>query len=131
MYSVSRVASGPRAKLALKVLLLPEVYSTDRSKAVVPMLVLPFATLSFILRGDCFKYCHELFCYCVFSIFSIAITSLRKKRANLSAFRVSSSSWCLGRAATCNCGALWTFSLPCFHSKIPEWAKNYISEINK
>ena len=29
-----------------------EIYSTDRSKAVVPMLVLLFVTLWFILRGD-------------------------------------------------------------------------------
>ena len=30
----------------------PMVYSTDRSKAVVPVLVLPFVALWFILRGD-------------------------------------------------------------------------------
>ena len=30
------------------------VYSTDRSKAVVPVLVLLFVTLRFILRGDLF-----------------------------------------------------------------------------
>ena len=39
--SVLRVASGPRV-----------VYSTDRSKAVVPVLVLFFVALWFILRGD-------------------------------------------------------------------------------
>ena len=49
----------------------------DRSKAVVPVLVLLFVALWFILRGDL------LF----FSPFSIAITSLGKERANLSAFR--------------------------------------------
>ena len=27
-------------------------------------------------------------------------------------FSVSSSSWCLGRAAVCNCGTPWTFLLP-------------------
>ena len=32
----------------------PVVYSTDRSKAVVPMLVLLFVALWFILRGDLF-----------------------------------------------------------------------------
>ena len=32
----------------------PMVYSTDRSKAVVPVLVLPFVALWFILRGDLF-----------------------------------------------------------------------------
>ena len=33
----------------------PVVYSTDRSKAVVPMLALLFVALWFILRGDFFK----------------------------------------------------------------------------
>ena len=60
----------------------------------------------------------------IFSLFSIAITSLGEERANLSnlsAFRkscsicaclvlsVSSSSLCLGRAAVCDCGTPWTF----------------------
>ena len=51
-----------------------------------------------------------LFCSCVFSPFSIAITFLGEERANLSVFRtfvrfalvwffsISSFSWCLGRA---------------------------------
>ena len=29
-------------------------------------------------------------------------------------FSVSSSSWCLGGAAFCDCGILWTFLLPFF-----------------
>ena len=33
-------------------LILPVVYSTDRSMAVVPVLVLLFVALWFILRGD-------------------------------------------------------------------------------
>ena len=54
--SVLRVASGPRVKLASgkSALNPPVVYSTDRSKAVVPVLVLLFGTLLFILRGDLF-----------------------------------------------------------------------------
>ena len=28
---------------------------------------------------------------------------------------VSSSSWCLGRAAVCDCGTPWTFLLPLFY----------------
>ena len=32
----------------------PVVYSTDRSKAMVPVLVLLFVALWFILRGDLF-----------------------------------------------------------------------------
>ena len=52
--SVLRVASGPRMKLASckSALNPPVVYSTDRSKAVV--LVLVFLVLWFILRGDLF-----------------------------------------------------------------------------
>ena len=55
------------------------VYSTDHSKAVVLVLVLPFVALWFILRGDLF--------YVLFSTFSIATTSLGEERANLSVFR--------------------------------------------
>ena len=64
------------------------VYSTDRFKAVVPVLVLLFVALWFILRGDFFLYL--TLCYFVlvfFSLYSIAITSLGEERANLSAFR--------------------------------------------
>ena len=52
--SVLRVASGPRVKLASckSALNLPVVCSTDHSKAVVPVLVLFFVALWFILRGD-------------------------------------------------------------------------------
>ena len=57
------------------------IYSTDRSKAVVPVLVLLFVALWFILRGTLFD-----FVLVVFSPFSIAITSLGEDRANLSAF---------------------------------------------
>ena len=87
--SVLRVASGPRVKLASfkSALNPPLVYSTDRSKVLV-----------------------------FFGAFSIAITSLGEERAKLSVFHtfysmcaclvlsVSSSSWCLGRAAVCDCG---------------------------
>ena len=65
------------------------VYSTDRSKAVVPVLVLPFVALWFILRGDLLYVlpCVILFLFFFFSPFSVAITSLGEERANLSAFR--------------------------------------------
>ena len=64
------------------------VYSTDCSKAVVPVLVLLFVALWFILRGDLFYVllCVILF-LCFLSPFSIAITSLGEERANLGAFR--------------------------------------------
>ena len=88
--SVLRVASGPRVKLVSckSALNPPVVCSTDRSKAVVPVLVLLFVALWFSLRGDllyCFSVCHFVLVF--FSPFSIAITSLGEERANLSAFR--------------------------------------------
>ena len=89
--SVLRVASAPRVKLAsCKSALNPTVvYSTDRSKAVVPVLILLFVALWFILRGDLFFFCLTLchFIIVFFSHFSIAINSLGEERANLSVFR--------------------------------------------
>ena len=118
--TVLRVASGPRVKLAncKSALNLPVVYSTDRSMAVVPVLVLLFVL--------CLTLCHFVLVF--FSLFSIAITSLGEERANLSAFRtfvrfvlvwicrfpLSSSFWCRGSAAVCDCGTPWTFLLPLF-----------------
>ena len=54
--SVLRVASGPRVKLASSKSAsnTPVVYSIDRSKTVVPVSVLFFVALWFILRGDLF-----------------------------------------------------------------------------
>ena len=109
----------------------PVVYSTDRSKAVVPVLVLLFCC--FVVYSTrrlvlCLTLCYFVLVF--FSSFSIEITSLGEERANLSAFRtfvrfsyvcsicaclvlsVSSSSWCLGRGAVCDCGTPWTFSNP-------------------
>ena len=53
--SVLRVASGPMVKLASckRALKPPVVYSADRSKAVVPVLVLLFVALWFILEAIC------------------------------------------------------------------------------
>ena len=88
--SVLRVASGPRVKLASckSALNPPVVYSTDRSKTVVPVLVLLFVALWFILQRRfvvCLSVCHFVLVF--FSPFSIAITSLWEERANLGAFR--------------------------------------------
>ena len=88
--SVLRVASGPSVKLAsCKTLLNPTVvYSTDRSKTVVPVLVLliccfvVYSTRRFVL---CLTLCHFVLVF--FSPFSIAITSLGEERANLSFVR--------------------------------------------
>ena len=87
--SVLRVASGPRVKLASckSALNPPVVCSTDRSKAVVPVLVLLFVALWFILRGDLlYVFPCVILLLCFFIPFSIAIISLGEKRANLSAF---------------------------------------------
>ena len=51
------------------------------------MLVLLFVVLWFILRGDLFYVLPCVILFCVFQSISIAITSLREERANLSAFR--------------------------------------------
>ena len=45
-----------------------------------------FSYLFLFYEAICFKSCLVLFCSCVFSFFSIAITSLGEERANLSAF---------------------------------------------
>ena len=55
-HAAAHLYKGPRVKLAsCKSALNPTVvYYTDRSKAVVPVLVLLFGALWFILRGDLF-----------------------------------------------------------------------------
>ena len=93
-----RVASGPRVKMAscksaLTPLPLPPppppppvVYSTDRSKAMVPSLL--FVALWFIIRGALFYVLPCVILFLCFSVLSIAITSLGEERANLGAFRM-------------------------------------------
>ena len=70
--SVLRVASGPRVKLASckSGLNPPVVYSTDPSKALLPMLVLLFVAWWFILRGDLF---YVLPCVILFLCFSVLL----------------------------------------------------------
>ena len=70
--SVLRVASGPRVKLATckSALNSPVVYSLDRSKAVVLVLVLLLVALWFILRGDLF---YVLSCVILFLFFSVLL----------------------------------------------------------
>ena len=87
--SVLRVASGPRVKLAsCKIALSPSVvYSTDRSKAVVPVLVLLFVALWFILRGDLL---YVFPCVILFLCFSVLLVlrlpRLRKRELVLVLF---------------------------------------------
>ena len=67
---------------------LTVAYSAERSKAVVPVLVLLFVALWFILRGDLsyvLTWCYFVLVF--FSPFSISITSLGEERASLNAFR--------------------------------------------
>ena len=73
--SVLRLASGHRVKLAsCKSALTPPpppvFYSTDRSKAVVPVLVLLFVALWFTLRGDLL---YVLPCVILFLCFSVLL----------------------------------------------------------
>ena len=107
-----------------KSVLHPVVCSTDRSKAVVPVVVLLFVALWFILRGDLFL--RLALCYYVlvfFSPFSIAITSLGEETVNLSAFRTFDQFalvwFCLfplplgvWEGLACDYGTPWTFLLP-------------------
>ena len=70
--SVLRVASGPRVKFASckSALNPPVIGSTDRSKAVVPVLVLLFVALWFILRGDLL---YVVPCVILFLCFSVLL----------------------------------------------------------
>ena len=81
--------SGPRVKLASckSALNPPVVCSTDRSNAVVLVLVLLCCFVVYSTRRFfvCLSMCHFVLVF--FSPFSIAITSLGEERANLSAFR--------------------------------------------
>ena len=90
------------------------------------MLVLLFVPTWFILRGDLF---YVLPCAILFLCFSVLL-ALRLSRLGTRelvlvlfvrcsicaclVLSVSSSSWCLGRAAVCDCGSTCTFPLPPF-----------------
>ena len=99
--SVLRVASGPRVKLvSCKSALTnpptpppppppppPVVCSTDRSKAVVPVLVLLFVALWFILQGNLLYVFPCVILFLCFSVLLVLRLPRLGKRANLSAFR--------------------------------------------
>ena len=130
--SVLRIASGPRVKLAsCKSALNPAVvYSTDRSKAVVPVLVLLFVALWFILR--------VLPCVILFLCFSVLLAlrlpRLGKRKLmivlfvrlfDLRLFGFVCFLFILvsGKAAVCDCGTPWTFLLPFFGYYV--WYKEF------
>ena len=80
--SVLRVASGPRVKLVscTSALNPTVVYSTDNSQNLCCFVV--YSSRRFVL---CLTLCNLALVF--FNPFNIAITSLRKERANLSVFR--------------------------------------------
>ena len=84
--SVLRVASGPRVKLAscTSALNPTVVYFTDRSKAVVPVLVLLLGVLWFILRGDVLPCAILFLCFSV--LLALRLPRFGKRELNLSAF---------------------------------------------
>ena len=133
MYFCIKRASGSMVASCKNALNPPVVYSTDRSKAMVPVLVLLFVALWFILRGDLF---YVLPCVILFLCFSVLLVlrlpRLGKRELILVLsyvcsicacldLSVSSSSWCLGRAAVCDCGTPWTFLLPFFCDCSTPW----------
>ena len=65
--------------------LLP--YSTDRSKAVVPVLVLLLVALWFILRGDLFYVSPCVILFLCFSVLLALRLTRFGKKVNLCAFR--------------------------------------------
>ena len=63
------------------------VYSTDRSKAVVPVLVLLFVALWFILQGDLFYVLHCVILFLSFSVLSkLRLPHLGKRKLILVLF---------------------------------------------
>ena len=87
--SVLRVASGPRVKLASckSALNPPVVCSTDRSKAVVPVLVLLFVALWFILRSDLlYVFPCVILCLCFSVLLVLRLPRLGKRELILVLF---------------------------------------------
>ena len=124
--SVLRVASGPRLKLASckSALNPPVVYSTDRFKAVVPVLVLLFFLCGLFYVAICCMSFHVSFCSCVFLVLLVLRLPRFGKRELILVLFVRLFDlclfgfvgflflWGLGRAAVCDCGTPWTFLLP-------------------
>ena len=119
----SRNMVSPRVKLAsCKSALNPTVvYSTARSKAVVPVLV--FGALWFILRGDLLYVFPCVILFLCFSVLLVLRLPRLGKRELILVLFVRLFGLCLfrfvgflfllglGRAAVCDCGTPWTFLL--------------------
>ena len=117
-FSILKVASGPRVKLASckSALNHPVVYSTDLSKAVVLVLVLLFVALWFILRGDLFYVLPYVILFLCFSVLLALRLSRLGKRELILVLFVRLFDLCLfafvcflfllvlGRTAVCDCG---------------------------
>ena len=148
--SVLRVASGPRVKLVSCKSALnpppppPVVCSTDRSKAVVPVLSYSlFVALWFILRGGLLYVfpCVILFlCFSVLLVLRLSrlgkrelILVLSVRLVGLCLFRFVgfSSSWGTGRAAVCDCGTPWTFLLPFSNTAITSTQEKSALSLNR
>ena len=97
--SVLRIASGPRVKLAsCKSALNPLVVcSTDRSKAVVPVLVLLFVAMWFILQGDLLYVFLCVILFLCFSVLSVLRLPRLGKRELILVLFVHLFSLCLFR----------------------------------
>ena len=129
---VLRVASGPRVKLASckSALNPPVVYSTDRSKAVVPVLVLLFVALWFILRGDLLYVlpCVILLCFSVLLVLRLPRLEKRElilvlfvRLFDLCLFGFVGFLFLLVSGKGCGlyfCGTLWTFLLLFFQKTV-------------
>ena len=135
--SVLRVASGPRVKLASckSALNPPVICSTDRSKAVVPVLVLLFVALWFILRGDLLYVfpCVILFlCFLVLLVLRLPRLGKRElilvlfvRLFGLCLFRFVGFLFLLGSGKGCGL-RLWyslDFSLTFFSSLLLTWQR--------
>ena len=97
--SVLRVASGPRVKLASckSALNPPVVCSADRSKAVVPVLILLFVVFWFILRGDLLYVFPCVILFFCFSVFLVLRLPRLGKRELILVLFVRLSGLCLFR----------------------------------
>ena len=97
--SVLKVASGPRVKLASckSALNPPVVCSTDRFKAVVPVLVLLLLALWFILRGDLLYFFPCVILFLRFSVLLVLRLPRLGKRELISVLFVRLFGLCLFR----------------------------------